>query len=63
MEAIHLKIGSVRERFASSLNVSWRTVEYWATCRRDELFGAHYDAYSVQSTGPSKAKRENCIEW
>ena len=58
MEAIHETMGSVRERFASPLNVSWRTVEYWAAFRRDRFFGAHYDAYSVQPTGPSEANPE-----
>jgi hypothetical protein len=58
MNAVHTTMGSVRERFASSLNVNRRTIEYWAAFRRDRLFGAHYDAYSVQPTGSSEANPE-----
>jgi ribonuclease HI len=58
MEAVQRTMGSVRERFASPLNVSWRTVEYWAAFRQDRFFGAHYDAYSVQPTGLSEANPE-----
>jgi len=58
MNAIHTTMGSVRERFASPLNVNRRTTEYWAAFRRDRFFGAHYDAYSVQPTGPSEANPE-----
>jgi ribonuclease HI len=58
MKAIHDTMGTVRERFASPLNVNERTTEYWAAFRQDRFFGAHHDAYSVQPTGPSEANPE-----
>jgi hypothetical protein len=58
MKAIHNTMGTVRQRFASPLNVNERTNEYWAAFRQHRFFGAHYDAYSVQPTGPSEANPE-----
>ena len=64
MKAIHNTMGTVRERFASPLNVNERTTEYWAAFRQGRVFGAHYDAYNVQPTSPSERERNAfaCIE-
>ncbi len=64
VKAIHNTMGTVRERFASPLNVNERTTEYWAAFRQGRVFGAHYDAYNVQPTSPSERERNAfaCIE-
>ena len=52
---LHNLIGSTTERLASPLNVAMPTSAYWSLHERDRLFGANWNAYSVQWTGPSIA--------
>ena len=58
MAAVKHTLGACRERFASPLNVSWDTTEYWTAYKRDRVFGAHHDAYSTLMTGMSEANPE-----
>ena len=46
--------GLTKERFASPLN-SHTDLKYWSAHERDQLFGAHWDAYKSKWTGPSVA--------
>jgi len=52
---LHNLIGSTTERLASPLNVAMPTSAYWSLHERDRLFGANWNAYSVQWTGASVA--------
>jgi len=52
---LHTLIGSTTERLASPLNVAGPTSAYWSLHERDRLFGANWNAYSVQWTGASVA--------
>jgi len=52
---LHNLIGSTTERLASPLNVAGPTSAYWSLHERDRLFGANWNAYSVQWTGASVA--------
>jgi ribonuclease HI len=47
-----------KERFASPLNYSPTMTEYWSCHQRDQLFGAHHNAYTHQWTGFSVANPE-----
>lgn len=58
MEAVRRTVGQCRERFASPLNVSWETTEYWTAFVRDRVFGTKHDAYSEVMTGASEANPE-----
>lgn len=42
-----------KERFASPLNCSPEFTEYWSVHKRDQLFGARWNAYKFQWTGGS----------
>ena len=42
-----------KERFASPLNHSPEFTEYWSVHKRDQLFGARWNAYKFQWTGGS----------
>jgi hypothetical protein len=45
--------GLTQERYASPLNYHPAMTRYWSCFERDQLFGAHHDAYSSQWTGLS----------
>ena len=47
-----------KERFASPLNFNPDMDEYWSMHERDQLFGAHWDAYANKWTGMSEANPE-----
>ena len=49
---------TTKERFASPLNYNTKMAEYWSCHERDQLFGAHHDAYSCHWTGYSVANPE-----
>ena len=49
---------ATKERFASPLNYNTKMAEYWSCHERDQLFGAHHDAYSCHWTGYSVANPE-----
>jgi hypothetical protein len=52
---LHNLIGSTTECLASPLNVAVPTSAYWSLHERNRLFGANWNAYSVQWTGASVA--------
>jgi ribonuclease HI len=68
---LHSLIGSATERFASPLNVSMTTSRYWSLHKKDTLFGANWNAYSIKWTGASVAVPEHtdsrastqAVEW
>jgi ribonuclease HI len=55
MQALQQTTRCTTERFASPLNLHAGTTRYWSVHKRDQLFGAGYDAYSSQWTGCSVA--------
>jgi ribonuclease HI len=55
MDALVQHLPNLKDRFASPLNVHPQVTTYWSADVKDELFGAHHDAYSVQWTGCSIA--------
>jgi ribonuclease HI len=58
MQILQRHLGITKERFASPLNVSRHTKHYWSCHARDQLFGAHHDAYSCKWNGISESNPE-----
>ncbi len=53
--ALQTIVGCTQERFSSPLDACWGYSNYWTSERRDQVFGASHDAYSVAWTGASTA--------
>jgi len=69
-KTLHRLIGSTTERLASPLNVADHTATYWSLHERDQLFGAHWNAYNVKWTGSSvvvpeldSAAADQAVHW
>jgi len=55
MAALHKHIPTTAERFASPLNFNPVHTRYWTANKQDAVFGASFDAFSVQWTGCTEA--------
>ena len=58
MHALRVGLGARTERYASPLNVSTGTTQYHSLYKRDQLFGAAWDAYRHRWLGSSEANPE-----
>ena len=58
MNILQQHLGISKERFASPLNFNEHTQQYWSCHARDQLFGAHHDAYSCKWSGVSECNPE-----
>ena len=58
MNILQQHLGISKERFASPLNFNEHTQQYWSCHARDQLFGAHHDAYSCKWSGMSECNPE-----
>jgi hypothetical protein len=58
MSILQQHLGISKERFASPWNFNEHTQQYWSCHERDQLFGAHHDAYSCKWSGMSECNPE-----